>query len=84
MKRKKLNFDIMNSSLKRSELRKITAGCGSSGGGGGSNCDGSEPCGSSSCGFGQLSCCCCESGSWVFKKCVSTNLECCLECHGTC
>ena len=39
MKRKKLNFDIMNRSLKRSELREITAGCGSSGGGsGGGNC----------------------------------------------
>jgi hypothetical protein len=35
MKRKKLNFDIMNRSLKRSELREITAGCGSSGGGSG-------------------------------------------------
>lgn len=35
MKRKKLNFDIMNTSLKRSELREITAGCGSSGGGSG-------------------------------------------------
>jgi len=35
MKRKKLNIDIMNSSLKRSELREITAGCGSSGGGSG-------------------------------------------------
>lgn len=29
MKRKKLNFDIINSSLKRSELREITAGSGS-------------------------------------------------------
>ena len=35
MKRKKLNIDIMNSSLKRSELREITAGCGSGGGTGG-------------------------------------------------
>jgi hypothetical protein len=35
MKRKKLNIDIMNNSLKRSELRKITAGCGSGGGTGG-------------------------------------------------
>jgi hypothetical protein len=40
MKRKKLNIDIMNSSLKRSELREITAGCGSSGGsGGGQECN---------------------------------------------
>lgn len=40
MKRKKLNFDIMNRSLKRSELREITAGCGSSGGGSGGGCSG--------------------------------------------
>ena len=70
MKRKKLNFDIMNSSLKRSELREITAGCGSSGGGGGGGCG----CGTAQgCIYGG-----CSTASY-FYNCL--NAACMAECN---
>lgn len=55
MKRKKLNFDVINTSLNRSELREITAGCtGSGGGGGGGGC---------SCNTANTAICYCGNGS---------------------
>lgn len=58
--------------LGRSEMKKIMAGSG--------ECDPYEECDTSSCSRDKLACCCCENGSWVFKKCVSSNMECYQDC----
>lgn len=80
MKRKKINFDVIKTSLNRSEMREITAGCGSGGvgGGGGSLCDGTINCGSmtySSCHYNGcfVELYQCQSPTeWLLRTCDGT------------
>ncbi len=67
--------------LTREEMRNLMAGDpGSDPIENGGGC--TEPC-SGDC---SVLACCCEGahGNCVFKKCVSSNLECCQACNGTC